>query len=59
MHAGWTPTQLVLFDEWSFLWSAVLDYGAVGDGVTDNVNAFQDALNTAVNGGTGKGKEDG
>ena len=33
---------------------AVLDFGAVGDGTTDNVQAFQNALNAAVAGGTGK-----
>ena len=32
---------------------AVLDFGAVGDGTTDNVQAFQTALNAAVTGGTG------
>ena len=32
----------------------VLDFGAVGDGTTDNVQAFQNALNAAVAGGTGK-----
>ena len=33
---------------------AVLDFGANGDGVTDNVKFFQNSLNAASAGGIGK-----
>ena len=33
---------------------SVLDFGAVGDGKTDNFKAFQSALNAAVAGGIGQ-----
>ena len=34
--------------------SAVLDFGAKRDGITDNVTPFQNALNAAGAGGIGK-----
>lgn len=40
------------FGSSSFSVLNVLDFGAVGDGTTDNGDAFQSALNAAVNGGT-------
>ena len=33
---------------------AVLDFGASGDGVTDNVKSFQNSLDAASAGGIGK-----
>ena len=36
------------------LYIAVLDFGAKGDGTTDNIASFQNTLNAASAGGVGK-----
>ena len=38
----------------TLLFHTVLDFGATGDGVTDNVKSFQSALDAAGAGGIGK-----
>ena len=40
----------------TLLFHTVLEFGATGDGVADNVKSFQSALNAASAGGIGKAR---